>query len=293
MLKMMLHGTIGNDNFHGNTTLQCWNNVVTIRNNVAIMCNAVLRYKSSLRIVSCNITVSGEGNENGEETTIHLGLISKKKIFTFSTLFWYISLPVVLHDHNVKLQETSQLHVLWRKFRTCCCSLFFTRSFSHWWPLGFLIFSPPLKRFKIFILFFQQIPPYLPLQLSVALFLFELRWPVAHFIFSLYSKFVDMTINLSLMLQTTRIPKQFPLSVFVWVDSSDSDGQITKSSYPWCSASRAWSFAIIQFTRLLCDNSNSHTHEPQMGQSPTLSRANGVILHLILAFHSNDSNLNV
>ena len=63
------------------------------------------------------------------------------------------------------------------------------------------------------------IAPYLALQLSVALFLLELRWPVAHFIFSLYSKFVDMTINLSLMLQTTRIQKQFPLSIFVFIDS--------------------------------------------------------------------------
>ena len=50
------------------------------------------------------------------------------------------------------------------------------------------------------MLFFQQIAPYLLLWLSVALFLVELRWPVANFIFSLYSKFVDMTINLSLIL---------------------------------------------------------------------------------------------
>ena len=34
-----------------------------------------------------------------------------------------------------------------------------------------------------------------------------------------FSKFVDMTINLSLILQTTRIQKQFPLSVFVFIDS--------------------------------------------------------------------------
>ena len=32
-----LHGTIRNDDFHGNTALQCWNNVVTIRNNVTTM----------------------------------------------------------------------------------------------------------------------------------------------------------------------------------------------------------------------------------------------------------------
>ena len=50
---------------------------------------------------------------------------------------------------------------------------------------------------------------------------------------------------------------------------------------------------IILFTGLLCHYSNSLTYEPRKGQSPTLSRANCVILHLMLAFHSNNSNLNV
>ena len=147
------------------------------------------------------------------------------------------------------------------------------------------------------MLFFQQIAPYIPLQLSVALFLLELCWPVAHFTFSLYSKFVDMTVNLGLILSTTRIQKQFPLSVFIFIDSlvvsasQDAGGyvisrqnnlelhlgchtcwlryftlvclwsgvlsrdyqnfshrQITKFSYPWCSAlhtSHAWSSANI------------------------------------------------
>ena len=33
----MLHGTIRKDDFWPNTTLQYWNNVATIRNNVATM----------------------------------------------------------------------------------------------------------------------------------------------------------------------------------------------------------------------------------------------------------------
>ena len=37
LLKVMLHETIRNDDFERNTTRQCWNNVVTIRNNVATM----------------------------------------------------------------------------------------------------------------------------------------------------------------------------------------------------------------------------------------------------------------
>ena len=35
----------------------------------------------------------------------------------------------------------------------------------------------------------------------------------------LFSKFVDMTFNLSLILQTTRTQKQFSLFVFVFIDS--------------------------------------------------------------------------
>ena len=50
-------------------------------------------------------------------------------------------------------------------------------------------------------------------------FLVELRLPVAllslFLCLSLFSRFVDMTINLHLILQTTRIQKHFPLSVFV------------------------------------------------------------------------------
>ena len=72
--------------------------------------------------------------------------------------------------------------------------------------------------------------------LPLAPFLVELRWSVALlslflcFSLSLYSKFVDMTINLSLILQRTRIQKHFPLAVFVFIDylvvsaSQDADG---------------------------------------------------------------------
>ena len=45
-----LHGTIRNDDFHGNTALQCWNNVVTIRNNVATM----LQRCVALKIIIAN-----------------------------------------------------------------------------------------------------------------------------------------------------------------------------------------------------------------------------------------------
>ena len=65
------------------------------------------------------------------------------------TLFVHF-FAVVLHDYNVKLPETSKLHVLWRKCRTCSRSHFFWLPpifILHWWPLVFLILSQPLQNF--------------------------------------------------------------------------------------------------------------------------------------------------
>ena len=63
---------------------------------------------------------------------------------------------------------------------------------------------------------------YLSLQLSVALFLSLSAGLPPIFSFSLFlyiPNFVDMKFNQSLILQTKRIQKQFPLSVFVFIDS--------------------------------------------------------------------------
>ena len=49
-LKVMLHETIRNDDFQRKIQLQCWNSVVTIRNNVATM----LRRCVALKIVVAN-----------------------------------------------------------------------------------------------------------------------------------------------------------------------------------------------------------------------------------------------
>ena len=73
--------------------------------------------------------LSGEGKEDGEKTTI--GLISKKSNFGRAAHFFVHFFAVVLHDYNVKLPETSWLHVLWRKCRTCSCSFFFTDDRFH------------------------------------------------------------------------------------------------------------------------------------------------------------------
>ena len=49
--------------------------------------------------------LSGEGNENGEKTTI--GKISKKVTLHVQHTFSVHFFAVVLHDYNVKLPETS------------------------------------------------------------------------------------------------------------------------------------------------------------------------------------------
>ena len=45
-LKVMLRGTIRNDDFQRNPALQCWNNIVTIENNVATKSYMILPSKN-------------------------------------------------------------------------------------------------------------------------------------------------------------------------------------------------------------------------------------------------------
>ena len=65
-----------------------------------------------------------EGNKNGNKKTA-IGLISKKATLHVQHTFFVHFFAVVLNDCNVKRPKTSWFHVLWRKCRTCSCSLFF------------------------------------------------------------------------------------------------------------------------------------------------------------------------
>ena len=103
--------------------------------------------------------------------------------------------------------------------------LFSLSLFSLWLPSAFLIFSPLLQNFTLFL---QQKNVCVVFCLSLWLFFsgVELAGLSPYFLFfsvfnslSLYSKFVGIAINVSLILQTTRLQKHFPLSVFVFVDS--------------------------------------------------------------------------
>ena len=148
--------------------------------------------------------LSGEGNANGEKVAI--GLISKKTTLHVQHTFFVHFFAVVLHDHNLKLPET----FLWRKCRSCSRSLFFSLPliFSlHWWPLAFLILSPPLQNFHVVLPTKKCLLCFLSLALdlccpfsrwaSLACRLLSLFLCLS---LALYSKFVDMTINLSLIL---------------------------------------------------------------------------------------------
>ena len=145
--------------------------------------------------------LSGEGNA-GEWWKTTIGLISKKATLHVQHTFFVHFFAVVLHDYNVKLSETSKLHVFWRKCRTCSRSLFFSLSLIftlRWWPPAFSILSSPLQNFHVVLptnkclLFFLSLaldlcrPFSRWASLACRLLSIFLRLSPA-----LYSKFVDM-----------------------------------------------------------------------------------------------------
>ena len=76
----------------------------------------------------------------------------KKATLHVQLTFFLHFFAVVLHDYTVKLPETSQLHVLWRKCRTCSHSLIVLLPvifILHWWSLAFRILSTPLQNFHV------------------------------------------------------------------------------------------------------------------------------------------------
>ena len=84
-----------------------------------------------------------------------IGLISKKATLQVQLTCFVLFFPVVLHENNMKLPETSWLKVLWRKWRTC---FLFTIFFSL--PLIFTLVATSISQFLTaatkFLLFFQQ-----------------------------------------------------------------------------------------------------------------------------------------
>ena len=124
----------------------------------------------------------------------------QKKLCTCSTLFCTFICRCFARQQS-ETSRNSLVTLLWRKCRTCSCSLFFQcRSLLSGWPLAFLIFSPRLQIHIVLPTKNDSISLALALRRSFSLWaslacrLFSLFNCLS---LSLYSKFVDMTINLS------------------------------------------------------------------------------------------------
>ena len=148
--------------------------------------------------------LSSEGNA-GERWKTTIGLITKKQLCTCSTPFFVHFFAIVSHDYNVKLPETSS-YTFYRGNVVRFLVPFFFHCRSCW-PLAFLILSPPLQNFhfdlptiKCLLCFFSlavnRCRPFCRWA-SLAYRLLSLFLCVS---LALFSKFVDMSINLSLIL---------------------------------------------------------------------------------------------
>ena len=148
--------------------------------------------------------LSSEGNENGEKTTI--GLISKKATLHVQHTFFVHFFAVVLHDYCTRwnFQKLPGYTFNGENVVRFLVHYFHCRSFSPWWPLEFLIFPPPLQNFHV-VLPTKKCLLYL-LSLALAVCSSFSHWAslasrlLSLFLclsLSLFSKFVDMTINLS------------------------------------------------------------------------------------------------
>ena len=147
--------------------------------------------------------LSGEGNA-GERWKTTIGLIRKKQLFTCSPLFLYISLPLFCTTTTWNFQKLAG-YVLWRKCRTCSCSFFFSL------PLIFTLVTARISYFSTAATNFHAVLPtkkwllcIFSLSLAVCRYTSQAFRLLSLFLClspSLYSKFVEMTINLSLIRQ--------------------------------------------------------------------------------------------
>ena len=119
----------------------------------------------------------------------NIGLISKNvTLHVLHTSFFVHFFAVVLPEYNVKLPETSWLHVLLEEMSYVFSFTFFSLPLIftlHWWPLAFLILSPPLKSFRaalptknvsfgFFTLSFAGLPPIFSFSLSFSCSIFQI-----------------------------------------------------------------------------------------------------------------------
>ena len=160
--------------------------------------------------------LSGEGKENGEKTTIGL-IIDKKATLHAQHTFLYISLPLfcttTMWTENSKKFLVTRFRVEKTSYVFFCVYVFFFFFFSVL-PLIFILVAASISYFltatsKVSCCFSNKKCLRSFLSLALALCRSFPRWaslawcllsPFLCLSLSLYSKFVDMKINLSLIL---------------------------------------------------------------------------------------------
>ena len=153
--------------------------------------------------------LSGEGN-GGEQWKTTIGLISKKATLHVQHTFFYVFLCLCF----ARPQRETSRNFLATRFMEEMSHVFLFTFFSlpliftlHWWPVAFLILLPPLQNFhvvlsrkKCLLCFLSPAPDLCrPFSrwTSLAFRLLSLSLGLS---LALYSKFVGMTTNLSLIL---------------------------------------------------------------------------------------------
>ena len=171
-------------------------------------------------------TLSSEGNENGKKQTnkqTAISLTGKEKNNFARAAHFYCTF---LRRCFVRLQRETSRNVLITRFMeeessVFLFTFFFTVAHFHrngrQHPATTKFHVVPPTKMSPFVFCLSLSAPFLVELRSVALLSLFLCLS-----FSLYSKFVDMTINLSLILKTAWKQKHFPLSVFVFIDSFNS-----------------------------------------------------------------------
>ena len=151
--------------------------------------------------------LSGEGNA-GEWWKTTIGLVSKKSNFARAAHFFlYISLPLFCTTTTWNFQKLLSYTFHGGNVVRVLVHFFFSLPLIftlHWWPLAFPILSPPLQNFHValptkkcllcFLSFALDLcRPFSP-WVSLACRLLSLFLCLSP---ALYSRFVDMTINLN------------------------------------------------------------------------------------------------
>ena len=132
----------------------------------------------NIYIYSCNAKLRRQSDNTSSQ--------QQKQLFTSSTFFC-----TFLCRCFTRLQRETSTNFLVTHFMEEMSYVFSLTFFSlpliftlHWWPLAFLIFSPQLQNCHVVLVTKKYLLCFfLSLQISVALFLVELRWHAAYFLF--------------------------------------------------------------------------------------------------------------